>query len=542
MHPSEPDPIFLAPRRPRKGPGKLTRNDLRVTGNDQSGFDLLAVPTPTQRRAFELLGTPIPHTLKQPEPPTQKTVKPLVSRGFTRHTPRNYGLGASINLERGRSPVDRYVRSSEETMMVTSRERVESALCHRESDRVPLDLGATTISGITVSSLYQLRQALHLDPPGTPVRVSEPFQMLGEVTQDLLDALGVDTARVSLPTNMFGFRNDDWKPWTTFDGTPVLVPGEFPTVPEPNGDLLMYAQCDRSAPPCARMPKNGLYFDLIMRQEPIDEARLDPADNVEEFGPIGPEALQHLRLEVERLAPSGRALIGEFGGTGFGDAAYMPGPGLSHPRGVRDLTEWLMSYMTRPGYVEEVFERQCQIGLDNLASVHAVLGDAITAVVITGTDFGAQNGPFISPKTYCRLFQPFHARLNDWVHTNTHWKTFIHSCGSIWRLLDDVADAGFDALNPVQTSATGMDPKALKNRYGERLTFWGGGIDTQRVLPFGTPEEVRDMVRERMEIFGPGGGFVFNTVHNIQAGVPAPNLVALFEAVDEYRSYPMVVA
>lgn len=352
--------------------------------------------------------------------------------------------------------------------MVSSRERLEAALSHRESDRIPLDLGATAISGIHVSSLYQLRQALHLDRPGTPVRVWEPFQMLGEVTPDLLDALGVDAVRVSLPTNFFGFRNDEWKPWTTFDGTPVLVPGEFPTDPGPNGDLLMYPKGDRSAPPCARMPKNGLYFDSIIRQEPLDEAHLDPADNSEEFEPIGPVALQHLRSEVERLAPSGRALIGDFYGTSFGDAALVPGPGLRHPRGVRDLEEWYMSYMTRPGYVAEVFERQCEIGRDNLAKIHAVLGDAITAVVITGTDFGAQNGPFISPKTYRRLFQPVHARLNDWVHTHTRWKTFIHSCGSIWRLLDDIADAGFDVLNPVQTSAAEMDPKALKDRYGER--------------------------------------------------------------------------
>jgi uroporphyrinogen-III decarboxylase len=167
------------------------------------------------------------------------------------------------------------------------------------------------------------------------------------------------------------------------------------------------------------------------------------------------------------------------------------------------------------------------------------VGDAITAVTTTETDLGTQIGPFISPKTYRRLFQPVHARLNQWIHMHTQWKTFMHSCGSIWHLLDDIVDAGFDVLNPVQTSAAGMDPAALKDRYGERLTFWGGGIDTQRILPFGTPADVRDMVRDRMKIFGRGGGFVFNTVHNIQAQVPVPNLVALFEAVDQYRTYPM---
>jgi hypothetical protein len=422
--------------------------------------------------------------------------------------------------------------------MTSSRERVDAALSHRETDRVPLDLGATSCSGIHVSSLYALRQALGLDAPGTPVRVSEPFQMLGEVTPDLLDYLGVDAVRVGLPNNIYGFRNDDWKPWTTFDGTPVLVPGQFPTEPEPNGDLLMYPKGDRSALPCARMPAHGFYFDSITRQEHLDEEHLDPADNLEEFAFVDDAGLKHVHDEVERLGATGRALLGEFGGTSFGDAAFVPGPTLADPRGVRDLAQWYMFLVSEPGYVREIFERQCDIGLANLARIHDTVGDALSAVFITGTDLGMQTGPFISPKTYRTLFQPVHARVNEWVHTHTKWKTFIHSCGSIWKLLDDIADAGFDALNPVQTSAADMGPQALKDRYGERITFWGGGIDTQRVLPFGSPEDVRAMVRERMRIFGAGGGFVFNTIHNVQARVPIGNIVALYEAVNEYRSYP----
>ena len=423
--------------------------------------------------------------------------------------------------------------------MLNSRERVEAALNHREGDRVPLDLGATNCSGIHVSSLYALRQALGLDSPGTPVKVSEPFQMLGEVTSDLLDRLGVDAVRVGLPTNIYGFRNEDWKFWTTFDGTPVLVPGKFPTEPEPNGDLLMYPKGDRSAPPSARMPATGFYFDSITRQEPLEDADLDHADNLEEFGPIEVGALDYVRAEVERLGATGRALLGEFGGTSFGDAAFVPGPTLRHPHGIRDLEQWYMSLVSRPDYLKEVFGRQCDIGLANLARLHEVVGDSLTAVFITGTDFGAQGGPMIAPDTYRVLFQPFHPRINNWVHTHTAWKTFIHSCGSVWRLLDDIADAGFDILNPVQTSAAAMDPRALKERHGGRITFWGGGIDTQRVLPFGSPEDVRSMVRERMRVFSPGGGFVFNTIHNIQARVPVANIVAMYEAVNEYRSYPI---
>jgi uroporphyrinogen-III decarboxylase len=203
------------------------------------------------------------------------------------------------------------------------------------------------------------------------------------------------------------------------------------------------------------------------------------------------------------------------------------------------VDEWYVSLSLRSDYVYEVFERQCEIALRNLEKIHAVVGERVTAIFVTGTDFGGQNGPMFSPKTYRTLFKPFHVKVNDWIHTHTTWKTFIHSCGSIWLLLDDLVDAGFDCVNPVQTSATGMDPEALKAKYGSRVTFWGGGIDTQKALPFGTPQEVREMVRQRMAIFGLGGGFVFSPVHNVQASVPTQNLMALYEAVDKYRPYHM---
>jgi hypothetical protein len=416
-----------------------------------------------------------------------------------------------------------------------SRMRVEAALAHREGDRVPLDLGGSPVTGMHVSTVYRLRQALGLDPPGTPVKVIEAFQMLGEIAPDLMDALGVDVVGLRRLTNFYGFHDEDWKPWTAFDGVPLLVPGEFPTEREPSGDLLMYPCADRSAPPCARMPASGFYFDAIVRPQEIDEDNLDVADNAEEFTAISDADLDHLRAEVARLGPTGRALFGDFGGSGFGDIAFVPGPTLRHPKGIRDLEQWYMSYVSRPEYVYEVFERQCEVALGNLARIHDAIGDAVTIVLVTGADFGTQQGPMISPRTYRNLFKPFHIRVNEWIHANTSWKTFIHSCGSIWRLLDDIVDAGFDALNPVQTSAVDMDPARLKATYGDRIAFWGGGIDTQRVLPFGTPDEVRATVRERIATFGAGGGFVFNPIHNVQAGVPVENLLALYEAVAEFR-------
>ena len=423
---------------------------------------------------------------------------------------------------------------------MNSRQRVTAALNHQEPDRIPLDLGGGPVTGMHVSSVYMLRQALELDPPGTPVKVIEPYQMLGEIKPDLMDALGVDVVGLSSPTTMFGFPLDNWKEWTFFDGTPVLVPGDFNTEPERNGDILMYPQGDKSVEPSGRMPAGGFYFDAIVRQPEINEAHLDPADNLEEFTPVSEDALEYYEREAQRLfTQTDKAILANFGGTGFGDIALVPGIQLKDPRGIRDMEEWYMSTLTRRDTIWQVFEKQCEIGLENLQRIHERVGERVSVLFVTGTDFGAQNGPFISPRTYRDLYQPFHKQINSWVHEFTSWKTFIHSCGSVIKLYPDFLEAGFDILNPVQTSAAGMDPEILASKFGDRATFWGGGVDTQQTLPFGTPEEIRQQVRERMAIFGPGGGFVFNPIHNVQAGVPVKNLLALYEAVDDFRDYPL---
>jgi hypothetical protein len=424
--------------------------------------------------------------------------------------------------------------------MMTSRERVNLALDHKEPDRLPLDLGGTTVTGMHVSAVYLLRQALKLDPPGAPVKVIEPFQMLGEIKPDLMEALGIDVAPVASRLTPFWYRLEGWKEWTSFDGTPALVPAGFNTIPDPSGDLLMYPQGDRSAPPSGRMPRGGFYFDIIVRQPPIDESKLNVADNLEEFGPISEDDLEHFGREVGRLYQgTDKAIVLNLAGFSLGNIARVPGPGLKHPRGIRDVEEWYISLTTRRDYIRQVFERQTEINLANIRKIHAVVGDRVTAVYLTGTDFGAQNGPFISPRTYRDLFLPFHKAVNDWVHRHTSWKTFIHSCGSVWALIEDFIAAGFDILNPVQCSAADMDPGELKKKFGNRLTFWGGGVDTQRTLPFGTPDEVRREVREHIKAFGPGGGFVFNPVHNIQARVPVENVLAMFQAARECGRYPL---
>jgi len=423
---------------------------------------------------------------------------------------------------------------------MNSRERITRALNHQEPDRVPLDLGGSPTTGMHASTVYALRQALELDPPSTPIKVIEPYQMLGEIKPDLCEALGVDVVGLSSRTTMFGFKNEGWKLWRLFDGTPVLVPEGFNTKPDATGNIFMYPQGDRTVSPCARIPKGGFYFDAIIRQQPIDWNKLEPKENLEEFGPISDEELEHFGYEAERLyTQTDKAIFANFGGTSFGDIALVPGLSLKQPKGIRGIKEWYMCHIRRSEYIYEVFELQCKIALENLEKIQKVVSDRITAIFVTGTDFGTQKAPIMSNVTYQKLYKPFHKRVNDWVHENTGWRTFIHSCGSIEPLIREFIEAGFDILNPVQTSAANMDASKLKAKYGDKITFWGGGVDTQRTLPFGTPEEVRREVCERVKVFAQGGGFVFNTVHNVQPRVPIENVLAMYEAMSECGVYPV---
>jgi hypothetical protein len=391
-----------------------------------------------------------------------------------------------------------------------------------------------------VSVVYRLRQALALDGPGAPVKVVEPYQMLGEIGSDVMDALGIDVVGLGGTRTIFGFANEKWKPWETFDGTPVLVPEGFNTEPEPNGDILMYPEGDKTAPASGHMPKGGWYFDSIIRQPPIDEATLDVEDNLEEFGPISEEELGHFAREAERLhAKTDKAILATFGGTAFGDIALVPAPWLKNPKGIRDIQEWYTSTVARRDHVYHIFERQCEIALKNLERISRAVGDRVDAAFVSGTDFGMQTGLFVSRERYRDLFKPFHKTVNDWIHKNTRWRSFIHCCGSISALVEDLIAAGFDILNPVQCSSANMDPSDLKKRFGDRITFWGGGVDTQRTLPFGTPTAVRKEIAERIKVFGRNGGFVFNPIHNVQARTPVENVLAMFDAVREFRRYPL---
>ncbi len=418
-------------------------------------------------------------------------------------------------------------------MTMTSRERLDAALHHRQPDRIPVDFNGTAVTGMHVKCVIGLRRHYGLEE--RLVKVHEPYQMLGWIDDDLQTVLGLDVEGVYGPDTMFGYRNENWTPWRMDDGTEVLMSGNFRTTQDENGDTLVYPGGDRTAPPSGRLPKNGFFFDTIIRQGPIDEDRLDPEDNVQEFGPLSEDALAHYERECARAAATGRGLIASFGGTALGDIALVPGPGVKHPRGIRDVEEWYVSTLTRRSYVHKVFERQTEIALANLARLRERVGDQVQAAFVCGTDFGTQQSQFCSEAAFRELYLPYYRRINDWIHLHTAWKSFKHSCGAVFNLIPAFIDSGFDILNPVQVSAAGMDPRRLKAEFGRALVFWGGGVDTQKTLAFGTPAEVRAEVLERCDIFGRDGGFVFNAVHNIQANVPVANIAAMFEALREHN-------
>jgi hypothetical protein len=414
---------------------------------------------------------------------------------------------------------------------MTSKERIVAALKHQQPDHIPIDFGGTAVTGIHVKIVAGLRD--HYGLVRRPVKVHEPYQMLGYIEEDLKLALGIDVEGISPEETMFGFPNERWKPWRLNDGLEVLVSEQFMTTKDTNGDTLIYPKADLSAPASGRMPKGGFFFDTIIRQDPLDEETLDPQDNMEEFSAISDHTLDYFEHEAIEKARTGRAVIATFGGMAFGDIALVPAPFLKHPKGIRDIEEWYVSTLTRQSYIHEVFEQQCSVAIENLAKIKARVGDLVDAAFVCGTDFGTQWSTFCSVDTYKSLYQPYYKRINDWIHLHTTWKTFKHSCGSVITLIPSFIDSGFDILNPVQCSAAGMEPDQLKKEFGRDIVFWGGGVDTQKTLMFGTVDEVREEVMRRCDIFGKRGGFVFNTVHNVQGNVPLKNVVAMFEALKE---------
>jgi len=400
-------------------------------------------------------------------------------------------------------------------MGMSSRDRVLAAVNHREPDRVPIDLGGSPATSIEPGLYSRLRKQLEID--GEAPNVYDVWQMLTWVEHPVVEALGTDVLAIPRLTQPFETRIDRWRPWQLDDGTSVQIPGNFTPVAEEDGSLCFYLRGELVAKKAPDSP----YFDRM-----IEFKVHDPLPPVGSFPMwiFTDEELEWARRWAETMrAETDKALFGD------------PGLILGRWSGYQ---EWLLTIAANPDYVLAFYGRKVENILSNLELYAQAVGNNID-IVWFGEDFGTQQGLMISPQMFNQMVAPYYQRVFDWVHRHTPWKVFFHCCGGIYPIIDTFIEIGVDILNPVQTTAVGMDPARLKKEFGDRLTFWGGGIDTQDVLPFGSPDDVRAQVRERVQTFGPGGGFVFSTIHNIQGDVPIDNLLAMYEAVNEYGRYPL---
>ncbi len=383
-------------------------------------------------------------------------------------------------------------------MNKTSRQKLEDALAHKQG-KVPFDIGATAVTGMHCSVVEGLRK--HYGLENRPVKICDPYQMLGLIEDDLKDAIGVDVETIRTNSDIFGLKQDLYKDWKTPWGQDVLVSSDFNVTVNDKNEILAYPCGDKNAEPCARMPVGGYFFDTIIRGNTYDEDDEKVEENLEEFGILSDDAISFMQKQISQVAQGTRGIVAPMPGCALGDIALVPAPMLKNPKGLRDISEWYMATVANPEYIHEIFERQTEIALKNLEIAHKTLGDAISVAYICGTDFGTQNAQFCSNETFRSLYMPYYKQINGWIHQNTNWKTFKHSCGAIRKLLPDLIEAGFDIINPVQWSANDMDAKMLKADFGKDITFWGGGVNTQKTLPFGTPSEVREEVLSCLDIF-----------------------------------------
>jgi len=409
---------------------------------------------------------------------------------------------------------------------MNSRERVRAALDHREPDRVPIDFGGHRSSGIAAIAYARLKKALGITTGD--VYVYDMVQQLAIVEPEVLDALGIDVIELGR-----GFMLDqaDWKPWVLPDGTACKIPS-FINVERRGADWYLVSDDGVNL---AIQKEGMLYFEQIhwpWLERNIDEQDFSDLEDalahtmwtgIPSPGghiPFTDEGLQELSDGAKRLREStDRAIMGLFGGNFFEVPqflyridSYLMHMGL-HPDGCMRLSQVLCDYYT-----------------PRMEKWLGAVGPYID-VMLFGDDLGGQNGPLISPDMCRRYYKPWQRML--WgrakelaPHVNIH----LHSCGGIEPLLADLIDAGLESANPVQITSAGMDAAHLKRTYGDRFTFWGGGCDTRHILPHGTPDEIRAHVREQIDVLSPGGGFVFQQVHNILADVPPENIIAMFEA------------
>ncbi|MGA2064436.1 MAG: uroporphyrinogen decarboxylase family protein [Thermoguttaceae bacterium] len=413
---------------------------------------------------------------------------------------------------------------------MTPRDRVLRTVNHEVPDRVPIDLGSSKATGIAVTAYDKLKRRLGL---ATPTKVLDTPAMIAVVEDEVLRRLHGDVVPLDLSILRGTVRPDEeWIPRRLFDGTRALFPPGTQIAEDPQGNWILLG--DDGLPSPFRMPKGGYYFDNMSfnRAGEIEPAKFRPIDD------IADEHLEILRRSSRALYENtDLAILGWGFGVCFLGLTVITDPANNVTQALPN--QWMMMLMTEKETCHEMMARSIEATIRCLALVHEAVGDRCFAWGIASDDAGTQRGEFIRPELWAEMLKPHYKKLCDWVHAHTRWKTFLHSCGSVYHLIPHFIEAGIDILNPVQTSAANMDPLRLKQEFGRRLVFWGGGCDTQQVLGRATPEAVRQHVRERIATFGPGGGYVFTQIHNIQGNVPPENILAMFDAAYEFGAmYP----
>jgi uroporphyrinogen decarboxylase len=410
--------------------------------------------------------------------------------------------------------------------LMTSRERVLAAVNFREPDRVPIDLGGTRASGINAVVYDRLKRRMGL---ATPTKVHDPMQILAELEPEVLDRLGADVVPLEAATARWARQEaNEGLRRRLFEGTTVFFPPRTNLAEEPDGSWTLRRS---DGEPYARMPENGYYFDFI--RTTMSGRRIDP----NAFRPSRTVPEEELRLTEQRARDlyenTDKAILGWGAAISLFGMSWLLADNITQG----SLDDWLCMLMAEKGSANEMMGRAADAAISCLKLYHQAVGDRAFAWGIASDDGGTQRGELLRPELFVEMILPHYRRVCDWVHANTKWKTFLHSCGSIYHYIPHWIEAGVDILNPVQISAANMEPARLKREFGGKVVFWGGGCDTQKVLPLGTAGDVREHVRRNLEVFAPGGGFVFTQVHNIQQDVPVENVEAMFAAAREFGAY-----
>ncbi|MHB1315796.1 MAG: uroporphyrinogen decarboxylase family protein [Christensenellales bacterium] len=410
---------------------------------------------------------------------------------------------------------------------MTSRERVYKAIRFEEPDRVPVDIGGTDVTSIHMDAYINIAKHLGLDLE--PPKVIDQFLMLARTDLLMMKWLGSDVIGVENIVGSLDLTNENWKPWRTNKGNSVLMPGEFAPYKDEKGYTYLNG---KDGKPIAYMSPDGEYFDRIAPTSLSDEVVY--ADPKEWKASLPMYKEEHLRTLEKRAK-----FYHEY--TDYSVHGWFFYRGLFSPFGIAGHTysDWLCLMTLEPDYIISIVMAQAEWQLENLKMYLQAVGPYIDTIFMSASDFGGQKCEVFNPLLFKSIYVPTYKMLNDFVHTHSNAKTLFHSCGSIRNILGYFIEAGVDIVNPVQTSAGGMDPAELKKEFGKKIVFWGGGADTQHILPNGTPEEVRQQVKERIGIFAPGGGFVFSQIHNLQNDVPFENVKAMVEAAKEFGRYPI---